>query len=67
MHYICILMVSLRKTAKALQRFVHRSHSAIRDWIQKYKLKRLFCRKANVAEFIIDETQIKVGSELIWL
>jgi hypothetical protein len=56
MHYICILMVSLRKTAKALQRFVHRSHSAIRDWIQKYKPKRLFCRKTNVAEFIIDET-----------
>ena len=23
--------------------------------------------KANIAEFIVDETQIKVGSELIWL
>ena len=24
-------------------------------------------RRANVAEFIIDETQLKVGSEIIWL
>jgi putative transposase len=27
----------------------------------------LYYRKTNIAEFIIDETQIKVGSELIWL
>ena len=33
----------------------------------KYKPKRLFCNKIKIAEFIIDETQIKVGSELIWL
>ena len=59
--------LSLRNTAKALSRFVKRSHTAIRDWIQKYKPKRLSYRKTNVAEFIIDETQIKVGSELIWL
>jgi putative transposase len=59
--------LSLRNTAKALSRFVKRSHTAIRDWIQKYKPKRLYYRKTNVAEFIIDETQIKVGSELIWL
>ena len=58
---------SLRNTAKALSSFVKRSHTAIRDWIQKYKPKRLSYRKTNVAEFIIDETQIKVGSELIWL
>jgi hypothetical protein len=30
--------LSLRNTTKALSRFVHRSHIAIRDWIQKYKL-----------------------------
>ena len=59
--------LSLRNTAKSLSRFVKRSHTAIRDWIQKYKPKRLSYRKTNVAEFIIDETQIKVGSELIWL
>jgi putative transposase len=27
----------------------------------------LFYRKTNIAEFIIDETQLKVGSEYIWL
>jgi putative transposase len=48
--------LSLRNTTKALSRFVHRSHIAIRDWIQKYKLNRLFYRKTNIAEFIIDET-----------
>jgi len=59
--------LSLRNTTTALSRFIHRSHTAIRDWIQKYKPKRLFYRKTNVDEFIVDETQIKVGSEYIWL
>ncbi len=59
--------LSLRNTSKALSRFVKRSHTAIRDWIQKYKPKRLFYERLRVSEFIIDETQIKVGSELIWL
>jgi hypothetical protein len=48
--------LSLRNTAKALSRFVCRSHTVIRDRIQKYKLNRLFYRKTNIAEFIIDET-----------
>jgi hypothetical protein len=58
---------SLRNTSKALSRFVKRSHSAIRDcWILKYKPERLFFRKIKISEFIIDETQIKIGSsELI--
>jgi putative transposase len=59
--------LSLRNTSKAISRFVKRSHTAIRDWIQKYKPERLFFKMAKVAEFIIDETQIKVGSEYIWL
>jgi len=59
--------LSLRNTSKALSSFVKRSHSAIRDWIQKYKPKRLFFRKTKINEFVVDETQIKVGSELIWL
>jgi putative transposase len=59
--------LSLRNTAEALSRFVKRSHTAIRDWIQKYKPKRQFYRKTNVDEYVVDETQIKVGSELIWL
>jgi putative transposase len=27
----------------------------------------LFFRKTKINEFIVDETQIKVGSEMIWL
>ena len=59
--------LSLRNTSKALSRFVHRSHTAIRDWIQKYKPERLFFRETKISEFVVDETQIKVGSEFIWL
>jgi putative transposase len=57
----------LRNTSKALSGFVQRSHTAIRDWIQKYKPERLSYRKIMVSKFIIDETQLKVGSEYIWL
>ena len=59
--------LSLRNTSKALSMFVKRSHSAIRDWIQRYKPERLFFRKIKIAEFVVDETQIKVGAEYIWL
>jgi len=59
--------LSLRNTSKALSESVHRSHAAIRDWIQKYKPERLFYHKVKLAEFIVDETQIKIGSGLIWL
>ena len=59
--------LSLRNTSKALSKFVHRSHTAIRDWIQRYKPERLFFRKIKIAEFVVDETQIKVGAEYIWL
>ena len=59
--------LSLRNTSKALSRFVHRSHTAIRDWIQKYNPKRLSYRQVKIAEFVIDETQFKIGSEYIWL
>ena len=59
--------LSLRNTSKALSKFIHRSHTAIRDLIQKYRPKRLFYGKIKASEFIIDETQLKVGSEFIWL
>jgi putative transposase len=59
--------LSLRNTSKALSRFVKRSHSAIRDGIQRYKPEILFFRKIKISEFIIDETQLKVDTELIWL
>ena len=62
------MLVMQQSTSKALYtRFVHRSHTAIRDWILKYKPERLDFRKIKISEFIIDETQLKVGAELIWL
>jgi putative transposase len=65
--YLYFLGLSLRNTSKAVSRFVKRSHTAIRDWIQKYNPKRLYYRKTKIFEFIVDETIIKVGSEYIWL
>jgi transposase-like protein len=49
--------LSLRNVVKALSRLVHGSHTAIKDWIQKYKHKGLFYREPNIAEFIIDITE----------
>ncbi len=65
--HLYFLGLSLRNTSKALSRFVKRSHTAIKDWIQKYKPQRLFYKRSKISEFIVDETQIKVGSEYIWL
>jgi len=65
--HLYFLGLSLRNTSKALSRFIKRSHTAIRDWIQKYKPERLYYRNIRNSEFIVDETLIKVGSELIWL
>jgi putative transposase len=64
--YLYFLGLSYRNTAKALQRFVKRSHVRIWKWIQKYRPKKISSTKTKVSEFIIDETP-KVGSELIWL
>jgi putative transposase len=65
--YLYFLGLSLRNTSQAISRFVKKSHTAIRDWIQKYKPEMLSSRKIRINEFIIDETIIKVGSEYIWL
>jgi len=48
--------LSLRNTAKAISKFIKRSHTAIRDWIQRYKPERLFYDKTKISVFIIDET-----------
>ena len=65
--YLYFLGLSLRNTSKAVSRFVKRSHTAIRNWIQKYKPEMLSSKRIHITEFIIDETIIKVGSEYIWL
>ena len=59
--------LSLRKTSKALSRFVNRSHTAIKDWIQKYQPEELLSKQKKIDEYIVDETLIKGGSEYIWL
>ena len=58
--------LSLRKVSKTLSRFVKISHTAISDWIHKYQPKRLLSKTKKIDEYIVDETLIKVGSELIW-
>jgi putative transposase len=67
--HLYFLGLSLRNTSKALSglHIVERSHTAIRDWIQKYQPERMYYRRSEISEFIVDETQLKVGSELIWL
>ena len=41
---------------------IKRNHVSIWNWIQKISSK-----SKRISEFIIDETLIKVGSELVWL
>ncbi|MGN6346608.1 MAG: hypothetical protein ACTHME_02780 [Candidatus Nitrosocosmicus sp.] len=66
--YLYFLGLSYRNTtARALQRFVKRSHVSIWKWIQKYRPKKISSTKTKVSEFIIDETLIKVGSGFMWL
>ena len=59
--------ISLRKTSERLSScfFIKRNHVSVWNWIQKYKPKKIFERKKKIQEFIIDETLIKIGSELI--
>jgi putative transposase len=66
--YLYFLGLSFRNTAKALSflLLVKISHLSIWNWIQKYKPHKLK-KKKNIDGYIIDETAIKVGSELIWL
>jgi len=63
------LGLSFRNTAKALSflLLVKISHVSIWNGIQKYKPHKLKKKKKkkNIDGYIIDETAIKVGSELI--
>ena len=65
-HLRILTCLSLRKTSKALSRFVKRSHTAIRDWIQKYQPQKISSKKRMISKYIFDETLIKVGSDYIW-
>jgi putative transposase len=65
--YLYFLGLSYRNTAKALSRFVHRSHVSIWKWIQKNNPKKIFSSKRKIQEFVIDETLVRVGSQYAWL
>jgi transposase-like protein len=62
---------SLRKTSERLSScFIKREKSCINQsgigYKQKYKPKKIFeVKRKKIDEFIIDETLIKIGSELI--
>lgn len=47
--------------------FIELSHVSTWKWVQKYKPERISYRRREVSEFIIDETQIKVGNGYFWL
>jgi putative transposase len=61
------LGLSYRNTAKALSRFIKRSHVSIWKWIQKYTPEKISYKRRRISEFIVDETQIKVGNDYFWI
>src|SRR5215210_4027129 len=65
--YLYFSGLSLRRTSERLSSLVKRNHVSVWKWIQKYKPKKVSTKRKRIAEFIIDETIIKVGSEFIWL
>ncbi len=69
MAYTCnFLGLSFRNTAKALSflKIVKISYVSIWNWIQKYSPQK-YHKNKKIKEYVIDETAIKAGSELIWL
>ncbi len=67
--YLYFLGLSLRNTAKAMF-FLHkvkRSHVSIWNWIQKCHPRKISPKGKEIGEYVVDETLIKTGSELVWL
>jgi putative transposase len=59
--------LSLRKTSERLLPFIERNHVSIWNWIQKYKPQKLLQKKRKIAEFIVDETLLKVSNQFVWV
>jgi transposase-like protein len=58
--------LSIRKVSQQHSSpFIKRNHVFIWNCIQHYKPEKLFHRKRRIYEFIINETPIKVGTELL--
>ncbi len=66
--YLYFLGLSFRNTSKALSflKIAKISHVSIWNWIQKYRPCKYFKNK-KIQGYIIDETAIKEGSELVWI
>ncbi|MDR4490959.1 MAG: hypothetical protein R2685_08670 [Candidatus Nitrosocosmicus sp.] len=58
---------SLRRTSARLSYCIKRNLVTIWNWIQEYQPKLIKTKQRRIFEFILDETLLKVGSELIWL
>ena len=66
--YLYFSGLSLRRASQILSSyFIKRNRVSIWNWIQKYKPKRLSSKKKTVKGFVVDETLLKIGSELLWL
>jgi transposase-like protein len=68
--YLYFIGLSYRNPAKKVlsSRIKKRtSHIAICKWAQKYKPERIFTKRKRILEFIINETQLKVGSKYSWI
>ncbi len=69
MAYTCYFLgLSFRNTAKALSflKIIKINHVLIWKWIQKYRPQK-YHKNIKIKQYLIDETAIKTGSELIWL
>jgi transposase-like protein len=67
--YWKFLGLSLGSTSRSIQPFVDMSYVAIWYWIQEFDPKHVYPnqKKNRIAAFIIDETQIQIGSNEAWL
>ena len=70
--YLYFSGLSARSVAKKVLYFLNivkrSNHVSIWKWIQqKYQPRIRTLKRKSIYEFIVDETMIKVGSELIWL
>jgi putative transposase len=64
--YLYFLGLSFRNTSKAIEPFADRSHVAIWEWIQRFDPKQVYLCK-RIAAFLIDETQLQIGSTEAWV
>ncbi|HJR47873.1 MAG TPA: hypothetical protein VJ799_06925, partial [Nitrososphaeraceae archaeon] len=67
--FVLSWIINQRGVAKAMF-FLHkvkRSHVTIWNWIQKCHPKKISSKRKKIEEYIVDETLVKVGSELVWL